>query len=127
MDKPRGISTKIGLIQGFTNQIRLIGKLMVDSRISPLLKLLPVGALVYLVVPTDLMPLLPFDDAAVLWIGGTLFLELCPQDIVREYRLAIEKGSSGVVDDPAAAEGSAPAGDVIDGEYYDVSGGERKP
>jgi uncharacterized membrane protein YkvA (DUF1232 family) len=129
MDKPRGISTRLGVFQGFTNQIRLIGKLMADHRVSPLLKLLPVGALIYLVVPTDLMPLLPFDDAAVLWIGATLFLELCPQDVVREHRLAIEQGNSTVIDanPQAPAKDVPPAADIVDGEFYDVSGSDRKP
>ena len=70
---------------------KLILRLMVDPRVNPLIKVLPVGALIYWVVPTDLMPGLPFDDAAVLWIGGALFIELCPQDVVQEHTNALRQ------------------------------------
>lgn len=129
MDKPRNISTKIGFLKGFTNQIRLIGHLMADRRVSPFLKLMPVAGIIYWIVPTDLMPGLPFDDAAVLYLTGTLFLELCPQNVVQEHRLAIEQGNASVVDAAAQppAQGVPPAADVVDAEFYDVSGTDRKP
>jgi hypothetical protein len=72
-----------GIFQGIATRIKLILRLMGDRRVSPLLKLLPIGSLVYLVIP-DLMPT-PIDDALVIWLGSTLFVELCPSHIVKEH------------------------------------------
>ncbi len=56
---------------------------MRDPRINPFLKLLPIGALLYLVIPEPIVG--PIDDAFLLWLGTTLFVELCPQRIVQEH------------------------------------------
>src|SRR5512141_1163970 len=78
-----------GMARGFIDRLKLILKLMGDRRVSPWVKLIPVGALVYLISPVDLIMGIPgvdaLDDAAVLWIGSNLFVELCPQDVVREH------------------------------------------
>jgi hypothetical protein len=74
---------------GFGQQIKLILRLMGDPRISVWLKALPVFSLIYLFSPLDIViPLV--DDAFVLWIANTLFLELAPADIVAEHRLKLE-------------------------------------
>jgi hypothetical protein len=114
---PRSLATNISFLNGITKRVKLIGRLLVDGRVSPLLKLLPVGALIYLVVPTDLMPLLPFDDAAVLWLGAYLFIEMCPQDIVQEHMRAID-GETSVKIDEATVPNADP--DVIDGEFHET-------
>lgn len=64
-------------------RVKLILRLLRDRRVSPLLKLLPIGALLYLFVPD--LAIGPFDDAAVVWLGSVLFVELCPADIVQEH------------------------------------------
>src|SRR5512143_1480614 len=78
-----------GMLSDFVRRLKLILKLMGDPRVSPWVKLVPIGAFIYLVSPIDLIMGIPgidaLDDAAVLWIGSTLFVELCPQDVVREY------------------------------------------
>jgi hypothetical protein len=76
-----------GVFHSIALRIKLILRLMGDRRVNPLLKLLPIGALVYWVVP-DLAPG-PIDDAAVLWLGTYLFVELCPPEIVREHMHAL--------------------------------------
>ncbi len=124
-DKPRSLTTP-GFFQGISNRVRLIVRLMGDRRVSPLLKLLPIGALVYLVIPTDLMPIIPVDDAAVLWFGSYLFVELCPQDVVQEHWEQIQKAAN--VLDPAASPAPAPEKpqpDVVDAEFEDL--GPDKP
>jgi hypothetical protein len=77
---------------GFFDQIgariKLIIRLMKDRRINPLLKLLPIASLLYMLIP-DLAPG-PIDDAAIIWIGAYLFVELCPPEIVEEHRLELE-------------------------------------
>jgi len=98
----------------FTN-IRLIARLLKDRRVNFLLKLLPIGALVYLIVPIDFLPINPLEDAVVLWLGGTLFIELCPDDIVAEHRRALQQ-SSGDIDIVSRS-----SSEVVDAEYKDVS------
>src|SRR6266496_6362253 len=95
-----------GMVRDFVNRFKLILKLMGDRRVSPWVKLIPVGALAYLISPIDLIMGIPgidaLDDAAVLWIGSTLFVELCPQDVVHEHMQDLgsnlEDNSGDVVD-----------------------------
>src|SRR6266498_5547878 len=78
-----------GMTRNFVDRLKLILKLMGDSRVSPWVKLIPIGAVAYLVSPIDLIMGIPgiaaLDDAAILWIGSNLFVELCPQDVVQEH------------------------------------------
>ena len=84
---------------------------MADNRINPLLKLLPMGAMVYLFVP-DLAPG-PLDDALILWLGSTVFVELCPPAVVAEHEENIQQIINGEARD-------ADSGDVIDGDVRDL-------
>ena len=101
-----------GMTRSFITRLKLILKLMGDRRVSPLVKLIPVGALVYLISPVDIIMGIPgmaaLDDAAVLWMGSNLFVELCPQDVVREY---LEEISGGV----------NASDDVVDAETSDIN------
>ncbi len=105
-----------GFFPDLVMRIKLIWRLMGDRRVNFLLKLLPVGALIYLLLPIDLLPdiALPMvgylDDAAVLWIGMTLFVSLCPDDVVQEHMNALQKVIPGKVRDVSDKEG----GEVID-------------
>ncbi len=90
-------SQNTGFFQDLVQRIKLIGKLMGDKRINFFLKILPVASLVYLVAPIDLAPGLALpvigalDDAAILWLGTTLFVSLCPEEIVQEHMGGLEK------------------------------------
>jgi len=103
-----------GMLRDFVQRLKLIGKLMGDSRVSFFLKLIPVAALAYLISPIDLAPgiALPvigvLDDAAILWIGSTLFVELCPPPVVKEHMNELQSN----VDN---------TDDVIDAESTDVN------
>jgi uncharacterized membrane protein YkvA (DUF1232 family) len=81
-------------MRSFVNRLKLIARLMADSRVNVLLKLLPIASLGYLILPADLTPVVPFinalDDAAILWMGSSLFVELCPDDVVEEHKKALE-------------------------------------
>ena len=70
----------------WTNLLRDLvatGRLIMDPSVPGLLKLaLPFLALVYLVSPIDLIPLMPFDDIAVLMLAARLFVALAPRDSV---------------------------------------------
>jgi hypothetical protein len=73
-----------GFFGSLTVQVKLVLRLMGDRRVNPLLKLLPIGALIYLIVPDIAFG--PIDDAVVIWLGTALFVELCPPEIVKEHR-----------------------------------------
>lgn len=112
-EKPTGIMIppQGGVLRDLVMRFKLILRLMGDRRINFLLKLLPIGSLAYLISPIDLVSgiVLPvigaLDDAAILWLGLYLFLELCPPDVVQEHvkRLAsnvdiVERRGEDVVD-----------------------------
>ncbi len=80
--RPGGIFDQLGL------RLKLILRLMRDRRVNPLLKLLPIGSLLYLLIP-DLAPG-PLDDAAIIWLGAYLFVELCPAEVVAEHQQELE-------------------------------------
>lgn len=90
-------SEKAGMIQELVLRIKLILRLMADRRVNFFLKLLPIASLVYLFSPIDLAPGLTLpvigalDDAAVLWIGASLFVELCPEEVVQEHLEKLQK------------------------------------
>jgi uncharacterized membrane protein YkvA (DUF1232 family) len=95
--------------------LRLIG----DRRVSFLLKLLPIGAAIYVISPVDLIPgaVIPFigalDDAVVLWLGTTLFMSLCPEAVVQEHTNALDKVVTGTWRDTPKQEES---GEIIDAD-----------
>jgi uncharacterized membrane protein YkvA (DUF1232 family) len=70
-------------LNGIWLRFRLMIRLLKDERINTPLKLIPLFCLVYLVLPLDIPG--PFDDAAVVWFGMQLFIEFCPQEIVRGH------------------------------------------
>lgn len=100
-----------GFFKEFINNIKLIIRLLKDERVNFWLKFLPIGALIYLVFPMDILPINPLDDALVVWLGGYLFIELCPQEIVQEHKDAIKQSLSG------DAEAEKTSREVIDGEF----------
>ena len=103
-----------GMLRDFVTRLKLITRLIGDRRVSFWLKLIPVGALAYLISPVDLAPNVVFpvigvlDDAAVLWIGSNLFVELCPPTVVQEQMQELARN----LDDDS--------GDVVDAEATDV-------
>ena len=78
--------------RGLGAQVKLILRLIRDPRVSPLLKLLPVGSILYLLFPDLVVG--PLDDAAVIGLGMYTFVELCPSEIVAEHRAALAAEAS---------------------------------
>jgi len=99
-----------GIFYGLANRIKLVFRLMADKRVSPWLKLLPIGSVIYLIAP-DLMPG-PIDDAAVIWLGAYLFVELCPPDIVHEHMKSLNLVTDEKQDD-------INEDDIVDAEYWE--------
>lgn len=92
-----------GAMRSFVQRLKLIGRLMADSRVNIFIKVLPLASLGYLILPADLIPVVPFisalDDVAILWIGSTLFVELCPEDVVKEHMQELESNLTDISDD----------------------------
>jgi uncharacterized membrane protein YkvA (DUF1232 family) len=91
-----------GFFQDLVLRLKLILRLIGDRRVNPLLKLLPIVAALYVISPLDLIPgaLIPIigalDDAAVLWLGTTLFITLCPDEVVQEHTNALQNVVAGI-------------------------------
>lgn len=101
-----------GFFQGLAVRIKLVLRLLADERISLWLKLLPLGSLIYLLVPEPIIG--PIDDATVLGLGLVLFVELCPPDIVAEHMADLTKVIPGEWQDVDEDEG-----DIIDAEFQE--------
>ena len=102
-----------GVVRNVLNQMKLIMRLMGDSRVNFFAKLIPVGALIYLVFPIDAItfPVIGVvDDAALLWLGSYVFTELCPPEVVEEHMKALSGNMN-----PGDAQD-----DVVDAETTDV-------
>jgi uncharacterized membrane protein YkvA (DUF1232 family) len=106
-------------------QVKLAYNLMLDARVNPLTKLIPVAALAYLILPPDVVPdIIPvlgqLDDVAVLLFGLRMFFEFAPPGVVEEHlkQLAARVRGDWTVTDEAApgTPGAPPAGEVIDDE-----------
>src|SRR5258706_3160657 len=113
------ISPNNGMIHNLVLRSKLILRLMGDPRVSTWAKLIPVGSLIYVVSPIDLIMGVPgldaLDDAAVIGLGYYFFIEMCPPDVVQEHLKAL-----------AAADQKASTDDVVDGEATDVESTEIK-
>ena len=112
-DKNKLMVPQGGMMRDFVNRLKLITRLMGDRRVSAFVKLLPLASLAYLFWPADAIPVIPvigaLDDAAILWIGSTLFVELCPPNVVKEHRSELESNVDG--------EG----GEIVDAESTDIN------
>ncbi len=103
-----------GVLGALLKQAKLVGRLIGDQRVNGFLKIIPIASIIYLISPIDLIPGLAIpvvgalDDAAVIWIGTTLFIELCPPDVVNEHRQALDMDTSG------------DSGEIIDAETKDI-------
>jgi uncharacterized membrane protein YkvA (DUF1232 family) len=126
MDNKPIIPSQGGVFQDMMLRLKLIMKLMADRRVSVFAKLIPLGALIYLVSPVDLAPgaVLPvigaLDDAAVLGFGSYLFIEMCPPEVVRELAKRLTSNNAIV------EEMRTPPDDVIDAETTEVKDDEQK-
>jgi uncharacterized membrane protein YkvA (DUF1232 family) len=114
------IPSRGGILGDIALRVRLILRLMGDRRVSFWSKLIPIGALIYLVSPIDAIMGIPvvdaLDDAAVLWLGYYLFVELAPPEVVKEHLQNLTSNEALVDDAKRQQHGSD---DVIDAEVTD--------
>lgn len=121
--KPVVSADQVGVLTQFVRTLRLVWRLLNDSRVPLLPKLIVPAALVYLLSPIDLVPdmilgLGQLDDLGVLALGVTMFIELCPRDVVDEHRRAIAATMS--------SERASKEEDIIDGSYREVRDDDTK-
>jgi uncharacterized membrane protein YkvA (DUF1232 family) len=97
-----------GMTRDIVTRLKLILKLMGDRRVSPWVKLIPIGAVAYLVSPIDIIMGIPgvaaLDDAAILWIGSNLFVELCPPNVVQEHMKELDSNLQDTSDEIVDAD-----------------------
>lgn len=114
--KDKGIiDVRGGFFGDLALRIKLILRLIADPRINPLLKLLPVGSVIYFIIP-DIAPG-PIDDVAVIWLGAYLFVELCPPDVVQEHMDALRQVVTG-----EWSEAEEMGGEVIEAQFLEHEG-----
>ena len=107
-----------GIFATMGDEIRLVMRLLGDRRVNPLLKLIPLGTVLYFIIPLDLF-IGPIDDAVVIGMGLYLFIELCPPEIVGEHRRAIRNTVYGTASDINDAVNQIPINDdqIVEGEF----------
>lgn len=109
-----------GVFYNLQNRIKLIFRLMADRRVSPFLKLIPIGSLAYFLIP-DLV-IGPIDDAIVIWLATVLFVELAPPEVVQEHLDELNRVVSGSWQDaPPASQSNIQQDEdqVVDAEFWD--------
>jgi uncharacterized membrane protein YkvA (DUF1232 family) len=90
MPKDPTLRQRAGILAEIARQLRLIWRLLNDSRVPTWTKLLVPATLLYVISPIDFIPdvvlgLGQLDDLTVLLLGLWLFVDLCPKDIVRQH------------------------------------------
>ena len=106
-----------GIFNNMAERIKLIFRLLGDNRVSPFLKLLPIGSALYFVIPD--LALGPIDDVAVVWLGTYLFVELCPQAVVQEHMQRLERELAGNAGGPPKDGDALRDEEIIDAEYWE--------
>ena len=106
-------------------QARLVWHLLRSPEVPIYLKLVPLAAVVYALIPTDLVPdFLPvlgqLDDVTALLVGAKVFIELSPQEVVAQHLQSLRNQAPAPEVEDSTAE---PAGDldnaiVIDADYH---------
>ena len=116
-DRPKLSSSNQNIFATLADEIRLVMRLMADRRVNPLLKLLPIGTLLYFFIPDLIIG--PIDDALIIGVGTYLFIELCPPEIVEEHRQAIKNIVDGKISDVKNDKIPIYEDQIIEGEFRD--------
>ena len=83
MDSKQRMPPEGGLLQKLGLSIRLVARLIIDKEVPLLVKLFPLAAFLYLLLP-DLMVSV-FDDLIVLGVCLYLFIELSPDSVIQKH------------------------------------------
>jgi uncharacterized membrane protein YkvA (DUF1232 family) len=93
-----GAIGNLNFLSGLFKQLRLVWLLMQDGRVPMWAKSVVPLSLLYLISPLDFLPdvvlgLGQLDDLGVILLGMTLFVKLCPPNIVEYYQNQLEYGT----------------------------------
>lgn len=117
------VKPNAGVLMALINRLRLLARLLKDGRVPLFLKVIPFAPLLYLLFPLDVVPdVIPIvgqlDDLGIAILGIEMFINLAPQDVVREHQAQIESGAGGTYTPPPPPD--AASGNVVDGEWRRV-------
>jgi len=101
---PSSQEGRLSMLTGFVKQLRLVWLLLKDKQVPAWSKSVIPVSLLYLISPIDFMPdvilgLGQLDDLGVVLLGMTLFVKLCPPEIVAKYLHELEYGTDFYDDD----------------------------
>ena len=116
--KPVISPERVGALAQALRTLRLVWRLLRDSRVPLFPKLIVLVAAIYVISPVDLVPdvilgLGQLDDLGIAMLAIALFIEMCPRAIVDEHRRAIAA--------EAGKSAQPPEGDIIEGSSRVVS------
>ncbi|MEW6202350.1 MAG: DUF1232 domain-containing protein [bacterium] len=91
------IDSLIKFVVHIPNFFKLYFRLLADPRVPFPTKIVPLGALIYLVSPYDLLPdfLMPLgwiEDIIIIYFAFRFLFRAAPQDVVREHVKRIDSG-----------------------------------
>ena len=111
--KPVISEKNVGAIAQLLRTLRLVWRLLRDSRVPIFPKLIILAAAIYVISPIDLIPDLilgvgQLDDLGIAMLAIGVFIQLCPPAVVDEHRRAIaaESGRPAKPSDEETIEGS---------------------
>ena len=109
------------------NQFRLVFYLLRDPDVPIYLKVLPVVALLYVLVPIDFAPdfypvLGQLDDLTALLVGAKVFIEMAPPHVVARHLSRLQPGEQTEVTEKDPLEDAI----VIDADHELVGDKKRK-
>lgn len=89
-------SDQPGFWRELYQQVRLVYYLVLDPQVPFYLKLLPAVAIIYLLLPIDILPdVIPglgqLDDLTILLVGAKVFIDMSPKNIVAQYMSRIRR------------------------------------
>jgi len=129
--KASDLGETAGILASIIKNARLVWRLLRDPDVSSWLKMIPPATLLYLLFPIDFLPdpilgLGQLDDIAVILLGVKLFIELCPQEVVRHHlrEMGSVSGSYRVVDEEPSQEPSPSA--YIEAPYRVIGEDEKE-
>jgi len=116
--KPVVSAERVGALAQALRTVRLVWRLLCDSRVPLFPKLIILVGAIYIISPVDLVPdvilgLGQLDDLGIAMLAISLFVEMCPRAIVDEHRRAIAA--------EAGKSARPPEGDIIEGTSRVVS------
>ena len=119
----------IGFWKALLYQIRLVWYLIRDPEVPIYVKLIPLVALIYVLIPTDFIPdVFPvmgqLDDITALLVGGKVFIEMSPPHVVQKYLAMLRQHQNGeataeMSDEVSGEEGSGALEEtiIIEGDF----------